>query len=208
VCGRVELIRADRKIIIDSLATALGCSHGLAYSCSMMDDGLKSGKVVARWVLKELKNWEEINRIGLSLQHLLRYADEVEVNRIVAGEESWVHHYQLESKRSPVQWKHPSSPSCSTKNCKHTGTASAGKVLLTVLGILRCGENVNSVCYCEVMVKFRDIIRRKRFRSTGRRCTASSWQCQTPRNPSNRGKNSRTTVGTSWTSALQPGLSP
>jgi hypothetical protein len=27
-----ELIRADRRITIDSVATALGCSHGLAYS--------------------------------------------------------------------------------------------------------------------------------------------------------------------------------
>jgi transposase len=27
-----DLIRADRRIRIDSVATALGCSHGLAYS--------------------------------------------------------------------------------------------------------------------------------------------------------------------------------
>jgi hypothetical protein len=30
--GMEELIRADRRIMIDSVATALGCSHGLAYS--------------------------------------------------------------------------------------------------------------------------------------------------------------------------------
>jgi transposase len=35
-----ELIRADRKITTDSVATALGCSHGLAYS--KMHDRLKS----------------------------------------------------------------------------------------------------------------------------------------------------------------------
>jgi transposase len=38
-----ELIRADRRITIDSVATALGCSHGL--SCSMMHDRLKFRKV-------------------------------------------------------------------------------------------------------------------------------------------------------------------
>jgi hypothetical protein len=27
-----ELIQADRRIMIDSVATAVGCSHGLAYS--------------------------------------------------------------------------------------------------------------------------------------------------------------------------------
>jgi hypothetical protein len=37
---------------------------------------------------------------------------------------------------------------------------------------------------------------------------ASSWQCQTPYSPSNPGENSWTSVGTSWTSALQPGLGP
>jgi hypothetical protein len=54
-----------------------------------------------------------MKRKGLSLQHLLRYADEGEdmFNRIVTGDESWVHHYQPESKRASVQWKHPSSPS-------------------------------------------------------------------------------------------------
>jgi hypothetical protein len=51
-------------------------------------------------------------------------------NRIVTrtGDESWVHHYQLESKRASLQWKHPSSPS--TKNFKVT--SSAGKVMLTL----------------------------------------------------------------------------
>jgi hypothetical protein len=43
-------------------------------------------------------------------------------------------------------------------------------------------------------------------RQTGKRSTASSWQCQTSYIPSNPGQNSRTTVGTSWKSALQPEL--
>jgi hypothetical protein len=38
-----ELIRADRRMTIDSVAIALGCSHGLAYS--KMHDLLKFPKV-------------------------------------------------------------------------------------------------------------------------------------------------------------------
>jgi hypothetical protein len=34
-----ELIRADRRRTIDSVATALGCSHGLAYSIMLRDAG-------------------------------------------------------------------------------------------------------------------------------------------------------------------------
>jgi hypothetical protein len=48
----------------------------------------------------------------------------------------------------------------------------------------------------------------KTYRPTGESGTASSWQCQTPYSPNNPGENSRTTVRTSRTSALQPGLSP
>jgi outer membrane lipoprotein-sorting protein len=48
-----------------------------------------------------------MHRMGLFLQHLLRYADEKEdvLNRIVTGDESWVHHYQPESKRASIQWQ-------------------------------------------------------------------------------------------------------
>jgi response regulator of citrate/malate metabolism len=38
-----ELIQADRRITIDSIATALGCSHGSAYN--IMHDCLKFRKV-------------------------------------------------------------------------------------------------------------------------------------------------------------------
>jgi hypothetical protein len=58
---RVEQsIRAHRRIMIDSVATALGCSHGSAYK--IMHDHLKLRKVCAGWVpreIKDRKNWTE-----------------------------------------------------------------------------------------------------------------------------------------------------
>jgi hypothetical protein len=41
------------------------------------------------------KKKKKKKQIGLSLQHLFRHADEGEdmLNRIVIGEESWMHHY-------------------------------------------------------------------------------------------------------------------
>jgi hypothetical protein len=73
---------------------------------------------------------KKMNRMGLSLQHFLRYVDEGEdmFNRVVTGDESWVHHYQPESKHASVQWRHPSLNS--TKKFKVT--PSSGKVTLTV----------------------------------------------------------------------------
>jgi hypothetical protein len=73
-----------------------------------------------------------MNRRGLFLQHLLRYADEGEdmLNWIVTGDESRVHHYQPESKRASVQWRHPTSPS--SKKFKVASRPSTGDVMLTV----------------------------------------------------------------------------
>jgi hypothetical protein len=88
------------------------------------------------------------------------------VNRIVTEDESWMQHYQPESKRASVQWKHPSSPSA--KKCKVTPLC--GKVMLTVFwdsqGVLlahfqKHGENMNSVSYCEVLLRLQDAICRK-----------------------------------------------
>jgi hypothetical protein len=115
-----------------------------------------------------------MNQMGLSLQRLLRYADDEDMlNRIVTGDESWVHHYQPESKCASMQWKRSSSPS--TKKFKVTCIPSIGRVMLTVFwdspGVLlahfqKRDENMNSASYCEVLLKLRDTVRKKGSRPT------------------------------------------
>jgi hypothetical protein len=56
-------------------------------------------------------------------------------------------------------------------------------------------------------LKLQDAIRRKHPGQL-QEATASSWQYQTPYSKSNPAENSRTTVGTSWTSALDRELGP
>jgi hypothetical protein len=91
-----ELIQTDRRIMIDSAATALGCSHGF----SMQHDPLKYQKVYTQYVPRAVRDWGKMNCMVLSLQHLLWCADEGEdvLNRIVTWFESWVHHYHPKSK--------------------------------------------------------------------------------------------------------------
>jgi hypothetical protein len=69
-------------------------------------------------------------------------------------DESSVHHYQLESKRASMRWKHPIHRQ--PKSSKFKVTPSAGKVMLTVFwdsqGILlahfqKRRENVNYASY-------------------------------------------------------------
>jgi hypothetical protein len=60
-----ELIQSDWRIMTDSVATALGCSHGLAYS--IMHDRLKFQEVCTWWVPRELKDRGKMNQMGLFL---------------------------------------------------------------------------------------------------------------------------------------------
>jgi hypothetical protein len=127
----------------------------------------------AQWVPIELKVREKNEVNGPVLAPSLtvcRWRKDV-LNRSVAGNESWVHHYQPESKCASLQWKHTSSPS--TKKSKVA--PSDGKVMLTMFwdsqGVLlahfqKWGENVNSASCCEVSV--RDAICRKRPRQVAR----------------------------------------
>jgi hypothetical protein len=109
----------------------------------------------------------ELNGSGLATSLTVgRWRDIHLCNRTVTEDQSLVHHYQPESKRVSVQWKQPSSPSAK----KFKVTPSARKVMLIVFWdyqrvlwahFQKCGGNVNSASYCEVLLKLRDAIGRK-----------------------------------------------
>lgn len=69
-------------------------------------------------------------RVSACQQLLDRFNAEGEMflERIVTGDETWVHHYTPETKRSSMQWKHVASPSPR----KFRLQRSAGKVMATV----------------------------------------------------------------------------
>ena len=101
-------------------------------------------------------------------QHLLdRYNNEEFLSRIVA-DETWVHHYEPESKRQSMEWKHPVSPA----KKKFKTQPSAGKVMLTVLwdskgpileDYLEKGRKINSARYSDLVAnKLKPAVRTKR----------------------------------------------
>ncbi|UYV68481.1 hypothetical protein LAZ67_5004445 [Cordylochernes scorpioides] len=44
-------------------------------------------------------------------KHIARYGNGILIflNRIASGDKTWIHHYQPESKRQTMAWKHPNS---------------------------------------------------------------------------------------------------
>ena len=55
-------------------------------------------------------------------------SDKTFLSRIVTVDETWVHHYKPESKRSSMEWRHPTSPRVK----KFKSQCSAGKIMATV----------------------------------------------------------------------------
>jgi hypothetical protein len=50
------------------------------------------------------------------------------LKRIIAADETWLHHYEPESKAQSMTWKHPTSPVAK----KFRSQPSTGKIMLTV----------------------------------------------------------------------------
>ena len=70
------------------------------------------------------------SRLDISRYLLPRYEDDPGnfIDRIVTQDETWVHHFDPESKMQSMQWKHPGSPP--PKEFKRV--SSAGNVMASV----------------------------------------------------------------------------
>ena len=80
------------------LAVMVGASVGTVGT--IVHDRLGYRKVCAHWVLKNLSKPQKELRMGLALQHLFLYhEDPTFLERIVTGDESWCHHFELETKQ-------------------------------------------------------------------------------------------------------------
>ena len=120
------LVKENRRITINELAESLGVS---ARSAAKFMDTLGYSKVCARWVPRQLTEAHKQSRLE-ACSELLEYchSDKTFLQRIVIRDEIWVHHFELESKRALMEWRHPTSP-CSKK---FKSQKFAGKVIVTV----------------------------------------------------------------------------
>jgi len=159
------LIRTDRRISLDDIARTLDISHGSAHN---LVKSLGFSKVCARWVPRQLTPDLKRQRLDCCTELLqLNERDDTFLRRIVTGDETWVHHYEPESKRQSMEWRHPSSP----KTKKFKTQTSAGKVMATVfwdcrgvilVDFLPQGTTVNSEQYIQTLKNLKARIRRTR----------------------------------------------
>ena len=100
----------NRRISLYELEEATGISYGSIHN--ILHDELHMSKVCARWVPKMLSDDMKQSRVTISGAMLTRYntnPDDFHL-RVVTCDETWLYHYDPESKQESMEWKHATSP--------------------------------------------------------------------------------------------------
>ena len=131
-------------------------------------DTLEYSKVCARCVPRQLTEAHKQSHLE-ACSELLKYchSDKTFLQRIVTGDETWVQHFELESKSASMEWRHPISP----RSKKFKSQQSAGKVMVNVfwdsVGVMLVdfmskGATINSDIYIGALKKLKARILRVR----------------------------------------------
>jgi histone-lysine N-methyltransferase SETMAR len=123
-----EVVETDRRLKLQQIADIVGI--GRESVRKILHEDLLMSKVCARWVPKSLSEEQKLKRMEVSQSLLDRYClDRTDfLRRIVTVDETWVHHYDPETKQASMQWKHVNSPPPK----KFRVQKSAGKIMATV----------------------------------------------------------------------------
>lgn len=166
-----RVIDSDRRLTLDEILLRLPPNIELSRATlhRIISGDLRLSKVCARWVPRLLSDQHKEQRVDAALQFLQFFEDEGEglFDRIVTGDETWIHHWTPESKRQSMVWKKKDEPT--PKKAKVV--ESAGKVMATVFwdskGVLLIdylprGTTITAARYCEVLENLRRAIQNKR----------------------------------------------
>ena len=105
-----ELILEDHRISAKSIAEQLGISHERVGS--IIHEDLDMQRLSAKWVLKCL-NADQKRQWCQSSEQLLEFFGHDPndfLSRWVTMDETWLYHYDPETKQHSMEWRHSSSP--------------------------------------------------------------------------------------------------
>lgn len=168
---RVEEVEAivftDRRVRVQQIARELGISTGSV--STILHDRLGLSKISARWVPKMLSLDNKRNRVACATELLARYnADHTAFEqRFITGDETWLYHYDPETKQASMEWRRPNEP----VPRKFKAQKSAGKVMgiffwdsqgIVHLEYLAHGATVTGQFYAQVLDRLHASIKTKR----------------------------------------------
>jgi histone-lysine N-methyltransferase SETMAR len=168
LCAAVETtVMADRRLKIREIVAAHGISKGSVHL--ILHERLGLSKVCARWVPRFLTPIHRSDRVDISRENLDRIRADTNnfYSRCVTGDETWLYHFDPESKQESMQWKHAQSPTPT----KFRTQASAGKVMATIFwdaqGVIHMDylphkTTITGQYYADLLLRLRHSIKEKR----------------------------------------------
>lgn len=162
-----DMVLKDRRIKIREIAEHVGISYERVQN--IVTNVLGMMKLSARWVPRLLTEEQKRVRHKTSAECLALFEADPEnfLERFVTMDETWVHHYQPESKQQSKQWKHHGSP----PPRKAKTVPSAGKVMasffwdskgIIMVDYLSKGQTINGAYYANLLRQLRQAIKTKR----------------------------------------------
>lgn len=162
-----DLVMENRRVSVGWLAAQVGISRGSIGT--ILHDHLALSKVSARWVPRMLTPEQKATRVATSTHVLDLMSSNMDdfLARIVTQDETWVPHFDPETKEESKQWKHPDSP----PPRKFKVVKSAGKVMVTVfwdaqgvllVDFLEQGHTINGHYYADLLHQLRTALLEKR----------------------------------------------
>ncbi|GFS16630.1 transposase [Elysia marginata] len=106
-----QLIHENRRVKRIDISIEIGISQERVHH--IITNLLGYRKVSARWVPRMLTPQMKLQRVEICRELLAKFAKDGEdfLRQIVTGDESWVHHYDPESKQQSKEYRHKTSPS-------------------------------------------------------------------------------------------------
>ncbi|GFR71535.1 transposase [Elysia marginata] len=163
-----QLIRENRRVKQIDISIEIGISQERVHH--IITNHLGYRKVSARWGPRMLTPQMKLQRVQICRELLAKFDEDGEdfLRQVVTGDESWVHHFDPESKQQSKEYRDKTSPSPK----KFKVFSSARKVLLTIFWdsegvvhteILEQGNPVNSTKYVNTLEKLKARLRRVRI---------------------------------------------
>jgi len=162
-----DMLNKDRRLTIRYIAETTGINSSTVHR--IISEDLRMKKVSARWVPRMLTEEQKKMRVDVCTDLFSRLQAEPQtfLDRIVTQDETWIHHFDPETKRQSMIWKHVGSPTPK----KFKVIPSAGKVMATVFwdsqGVIMTnylprGSTVTGTYYANELCELREALKSKR----------------------------------------------
>lgn len=162
-----DIILKDRRVSLRQIVEETGFSFHVVQNITTNVLAMK--KLTARWVPRMLSADQKHVRQDICQRLLDTFRRDKEnfIDRYVTMDETWVHHYDPETKIQSKQWKHGGSP----PPRKFRAVASANKIMASVfwdaqgvllVDYLEKGATITGSYYAQLIAKLREAIKEKR----------------------------------------------